>query len=46
MSGLLKTPFHDLHVSPGARMTGFAGYDMLLQYADGVMKEHLQTRDD
>jgi len=25
-------------------MTAFAGYDMPLQYASGVMKEHLQTR--
>ncbi len=44
MSDLLKTSFHDLHVSLGARMTAFAGYDMPLQYASGVMKEHLHTR--
>jgi len=41
---LLKTPLHDLHLSLGARMTPFAGYDMPVQYPLGVMKEHLATR--
>lgn len=42
---LLKTPLWDLHVSLGARMVPFAGYDMPVQYADmGVLKEHLHTR--
>lgn len=41
---LARTPLHALHLERGAKMTGFAGYDMPLQYALGVMKEHLHTR--
>ena len=41
---LLRTPLYDLHVSLGARMVPFAGYDMPVQYPLGVMKEHLHTR--
>ncbi len=42
--GLRRTPLHALHVELGARMTGFAGYDMPLNYGPGVMKEHVHTR--
>ncbi|GAL27629.1 aminomethyltransferase [Vibrio variabilis] len=38
---LLKTPLHALHVSVGAKMVPFAGYDMPVQYPLGVKKEHL-----
>ncbi|KXG86623.1 glycine cleavage system aminomethyltransferase GcvT [Agrobacterium bohemicum] len=41
---LQVTPLHSLHVSLGARMVPFAGYDMPVQYPAGVMKEHVQTR--
>ncbi len=41
---LLSTPLHDLHVSLGARMVPFAGYRMPVQYAAGLMAEHLHTR--
>lgn len=41
---LKKTPLHDLHLSLGARMVPFAGYDMPVQYPAGVLKEHLWTR--
>lgn len=41
---LQKTPLHALHLELGAKMVGFAGYDMPIQYAGGVMKEHLHTR--
>ncbi|MCG6121891.1 MAG: glycine cleavage system aminomethyltransferase GcvT [Microvirga sp.] len=41
---LLKTPFHARHVAAGARMVPFAGYDMPVQYRDGVLAEHLWTR--
>ncbi len=44
MSDLLQTPLHGLHVELGARMVPFAGYDMPVQYALGVMKEHLHCR--
>jgi aminomethyltransferase len=41
---LLRTPLHALHVSLGAKMVPFAGYDMPVQYPTGVLKEHLHTR--
>jgi len=43
-SSLKRTPLHALHVASGARMVPFAGYDMPVQYATGVLKEHLHTR--
>ncbi|MBB3398983.1 MULTISPECIES: glycine cleavage system aminomethyltransferase GcvT [unclassified Rhizobium] len=43
-AALKKTPLHALHLSLGARMVPFAGYDMPVQYPAGVMKEHIQTR--
>ncbi|ELV8850760.1 glycine cleavage system aminomethyltransferase GcvT [Vibrio fluvialis] len=42
---LLITPLHALHVEVGAKMVPFAGYDMPVQYALGVKKEHLHTRE-
>ena len=41
---LLKTPLHGLHLSLGARMVPFAGYDMPVQYPAGLMAEHKHTR--
>ncbi len=41
---LLRTPLHALHVARGARMTPFAGYEMPIQFPDGILKEHLHTR--
>ncbi len=41
---LKLTPLHSLHQSLGAKMVPFAGYDMPVQYAMGVMGEHKQTR--
>jgi aminomethyltransferase len=41
---LLKLCLQDLHVARGGKMVPFAGYEMPLQYATGVMKEHLHTR--
>ncbi|MDL2400494.1 glycine cleavage system aminomethyltransferase GcvT [Rhizobium mayense] len=43
-AALKKTPLHTLHLSLGARMVPFAGYDMPVQYPAGVLKEHLWTR--
>jgi len=45
MTDLLQTPLHALHVELGAKMVPFAGYDMPVQYALGVMKEHNHTRE-
>lgn len=41
---LKRTPLYDFHVSHGAKMVPFAGYDMPVQYPAGVLKEHLHTR--
>src|SRR5215470_19043789 len=41
---LRHTPLHAMHLRLGARMVPFAGYDMPVQYAPGVLKEHLHTR--
>jgi aminomethyltransferase len=42
---LKTTPLTEAHVAAGARMVPFAGYSMPVQYADGVLKEHLWTRE-
>jgi len=42
---LLKTPLHSLHVARGGRMVPFAGYEMAVQYADGILAEHNHVRD-
>jgi aminomethyltransferase len=42
---LKQTPLHAAHVAAGARMVPFAGYSMPVQYKDGVLKEHLWTRE-
>ncbi len=41
---LRKTPLHALHVARGARMVAFAGYDMPVQYAGGIIAEHTHVR--
>lgn len=41
---LHRLPLHDLHVALGGKMVPFAGYEMPVQYAPGVMKEHLHNR--
>lgn len=42
---LLKTPLHSRHVTLGARMVPFAGYDMPVQYPMGILTEHNWTRE-
>ena len=41
---LARTPLHALHLALGAKMAGFAGYDMPINYPMGVLQEHLHTR--
>jgi aminomethyltransferase len=41
---LHKTPLHSLHVARGGRMVPFAGYEMPVQYADGIIAEHNHVR--
>ena len=42
---LKTTPLYQAHLAAGARMVPFAGYSMPVQYRDGVLKEHLWTRE-
>lgn len=42
---LIRTPLHAQHVALGARMVPFAGYDMPVQYRDGIIAEHNWTRE-
>ena len=43
-SVMKRTPLHALHIARGGKMVPFAGYDMPVQYASGVLREHLHTR--
>ncbi len=40
----LHTPLHAAHVALKARMVPFAGYDMPVQYPEGILAEHSWTR--
>jgi len=39
-----RTPLHDRHVSAGARLVEFAGYEMPVMYA-GIVSEHRRVRE-
>jgi aminomethyltransferase len=41
---LKRVPLHATHLALGGKMVPFAGYEMPVQYAAGVLKEHLHTR--
>jgi aminomethyltransferase len=41
---LERTALYDRHVAAGGRMVDFAGWAMPLQYAAGIVGEHLATR--
>ncbi|MET0295063.1 MAG: glycine cleavage system aminomethyltransferase GcvT [Phenylobacterium sp.] len=45
MPSLKTTPLTTVHAASGAKMVEFGGYSMPVQYADGVLKEHLWTRE-
>jgi len=40
---LERTPLHDRHVAAGARLVGFAGWEMPVQYT-GIREEHVAVR--
>jgi aminomethyltransferase len=44
LTPLNRTPLHGLHVALGGKMVPFAGYEMPVQHATGVLREHLHTR--
>jgi aminomethyltransferase len=45
MQTLQRTPLHARHVSLGARMVPFAGWEMPVQY-EGIVEEHMAVRTD
>src|SRR4030088_1623640 len=44
-TSLKRTPLQALHVAVGGKMVPFAGYEMPVQYANGVLREHLHPRE-
>nr|WP_040481816.1 glycine cleavage system aminomethyltransferase GcvT [Luminiphilus syltensis] len=42
---LLQTPLTPLHRELGAKLVPFAGYEMPVQFSDGILKEHRHTRE-
>ena len=40
---MYKSPLHEFHVSSGAKMVEFAGWEMPIHYG-GIREEHLHTR--
>ncbi len=44
-TSLNKTALYDWHISKGAKMVGFAGYWLPVQYTAGVLKEHFVVRE-
>ena len=45
MTALFETPLSAWHVARGAKMAPFAGWNMPAQYPDGIIAEHLHTRE-
>ncbi|MCB2224857.1 MAG: glycine cleavage system aminomethyltransferase GcvT, partial [Actinobacteria bacterium] len=41
---LSTTPLHAWHAANGAKLVDFEGWEMPIQYADGIIAEHLATR--
>jgi aminomethyltransferase len=41
---LKRTPFFDLHVAAGAKVVPFAGFEMPVQYPEGITAEHHAVR--
>jgi aminomethyltransferase len=40
-----KTPLYNLHIQHDAKMVEFAGYQMPIQYKNGIIQEHKFTRE-
>lgn len=45
METLKSTPLEAVHCAAGARMVPFAGWNMPVQYKDGIIAEHRNTRE-
>ena len=44
MSELKRTQLYDAHIAAGATMVDFGGWEMPIQYPEGIVAEHLYTR--
>lgn len=44
MSVLKRTPLYDAHMAAGATMVDFGGWEMPIQYPEGIVAEHLYDR--
>ena len=44
MSELKRTQLYDAHLAAGATMVDFGGWEMPIQYPEGIVAEHLFTR--
>ena len=42
---LKRTPLHAVHVALGAKIVPFAGYEMPVQYLQGITAEHKAVRE-
>ncbi len=42
--GLRRSPLHDWHVASGAKMAGFGGWQMPVEYPTGTVAEHTAVR--
>lgn len=45
MTQLFETPLSAWHAAHGAKMAPFAGWNMPIQYAAGIIAEHMHTRE-
>src|SRR6059036_1282733 len=45
MESSKRTPLHQIHVSLGAKMVPFGGYEMPVSYAAGIAAEHRAVRE-
>lgn len=41
---LKRTPLYGKHLELGAKMAPFAGWEMPIQYTEGILSEHIHTR--
>jgi aminomethyltransferase len=44
-SALQRTPLYDRHLAAGAKLVDFAGWEMPVQYPNGVRAEHMAVRE-
>ena len=44
MGDLKRTQLYQTHVDAGATMVDFGGWEMPIQYPEGIVSEHLYTR--